>query len=229
MIRFECDQCARPLRAPEGLAGKKGRCARCGAINTVPMSSGRGMRVESAEPALPVSVEVKRAASTSPFRDTADMTVQSAGAHFIGAGAATVAMGESAMSAGGAIEVSRPRDFVDRLAEQIGELAEPLTADGPRRDSSMGDSSMGDASMEGGLPALEACSSRGGAGEAALEPLRMRRRWSMSGAQRMELPGMSAGAVEPLEGDLKVALVRMLVVGVALGFVLGVAAAKWLF
>jgi hypothetical protein len=61
MIRFVCGTCGRPLRAPDSLSGKRGRCARCGAVNRVPE---------------PLSVEVKRAEAPSPFRSTADLAVR---------------------------------------------------------------------------------------------------------------------------------------------------------
>jgi len=58
MIRFSCISCNHLLRAPALLAGKKGRCARCGAINPVPEA---------------LMVEVARTPAQSPFRSTADL------------------------------------------------------------------------------------------------------------------------------------------------------------
>jgi hypothetical protein len=54
MIRFSCDSCGRALRAPASMAGKRGKCARCGGVNKVPEI---------------LSVDVKRAPEASPFRD----------------------------------------------------------------------------------------------------------------------------------------------------------------
>src|SRR5215213_5317539 len=67
MIRFACGTCGSSLRAPPGLAGKRGRCAHCGNVNQVPVV---------------LSVDVKRttavasAAAASPFRSTADLAVR---------------------------------------------------------------------------------------------------------------------------------------------------------
>src|SRR5689334_6505371 len=58
MIRFSCGSCNHVLRAPAELAGKKGKCACCGAVNAIPSA---------------LSVEVSRAAEPSPFRSTADL------------------------------------------------------------------------------------------------------------------------------------------------------------
>ena len=62
MIHFSCDSCGKALRAPESLAGKRGRCARCGQVTVVPEDKA-------------VVVEVKRTADPSPFRSTADYEV----------------------------------------------------------------------------------------------------------------------------------------------------------
>ena len=62
MIRFSCDSCGRALRAPASMAGKRGKCARCGGVNKVPEI---------------LSVDVKRAPEASPFRD-ADTPVRGA-------------------------------------------------------------------------------------------------------------------------------------------------------
>ena len=62
MIRFTCDKCGKPLRAPDTMAGRRGKCARCGGVNRVPP---------------PVLVEVKRAGEPSPFRDV-DRPIRSA-------------------------------------------------------------------------------------------------------------------------------------------------------
>ena len=128
MIRFECEKCTRALRAPEPLAGKKGRCARCGAANTVPLTSARGgwLRRPEAQPAL--SVAVKRSMPSSPFRDTADVQIAPAPARFVTAAPAPLGLPEG----GESDAPDRPRssrDFVDRLADQIGDLAGTFSAD----------------------------------------------------------------------------------------------------
>jgi hypothetical protein len=80
MIRFSCDTCKRSLRAPMPLAGKKGRCARCGAVNRIPPAEnidacdfGRTAVEESSAQ----SVDVRRTTPSSPFRSTADVPVHS--------------------------------------------------------------------------------------------------------------------------------------------------------
>src|SRR5437867_8241150 len=103
MIRFVCGMCGRPLRAPDSLSGKRGRCARCGAVNRVPEL---------------VSVEVKRAEAPSPFRSTADLAVRLAidgnvdvpDGRFAGAApvATTVVEPEA-----------NPRDFFDQVASRL--------------------------------------------------------------------------------------------------------------
>ena len=62
MIRFVCAHCAKPLRAPQAMAGKKGRCAQCNGVNLVPIVT---------------SVDVKRVTAPTPFRD-ADVPVRGA-------------------------------------------------------------------------------------------------------------------------------------------------------
>lgn len=63
MIRLFCATCNSALRVPEDLAGRRGKCAQCGAINEIPS---------------PVAVEVKRAPEPSPFRSTADVAARAA-------------------------------------------------------------------------------------------------------------------------------------------------------
>lgn len=103
MIRFSCGNCGKPLRAPVGLAGKKGRCAQCGAVNGVP--------------ALPVNVEVKRAGAVSPFRSTADVPVQRE--------VVAVQNGPAVSTA----VAARPGDFFDHVASRMTALADPLDHD----------------------------------------------------------------------------------------------------
>ena len=107
MIRFACGTCGRPLRAPDSLSGKRGRCARCGAVNHVPE---------------PVSVEVKRAEPQSPFRSTADLGVRLAINGNVDVGdarfsdAAPVATTVAAAVANGD---GNPRDFFDQVASRL--------------------------------------------------------------------------------------------------------------
>ncbi|HSI36020.1 MAG: hypothetical protein ACAI43_01770 [Phycisphaerae bacterium] len=78
MIRFECETCGRALRAAAEMAGRRGRCARCGGINRVPAGAGKVVHMavdEAAEADGPVSVAVKRAPGASPFRSTADVEI----------------------------------------------------------------------------------------------------------------------------------------------------------
>jgi len=79
MIRFECDTCGRALRATADMAGRRGRCARCGGINRVPAGEGKVVHMAvaavTAEADGPVSVAVKRAPGASPFRSTADVEI----------------------------------------------------------------------------------------------------------------------------------------------------------
>jgi hypothetical protein len=112
MIRFVCGTCGRPLRAPDSLSGKRGRCARCGAINRVPE---------------PLSVEVKRAEAPSPFRSTADLAVRLAID-----GNVDVPDGRFADAAPVATTVAdaegNPRDFFDQVASRLTD-AQPVHAD----------------------------------------------------------------------------------------------------
>ena len=107
MIRFHCATCAKPLRAPEAMAGKKGRCAQCGAVNRVPEV---------------VSVDVKRAAAPSPFRDAdapvrgaIEKVVEMSGARFLSSPPPSGRLAEG----GG--------DFFDQIAPRMGSVTDPLT------------------------------------------------------------------------------------------------------
>jgi hypothetical protein len=105
MIRIACDQCGQPLRAPDDLAGKHGRCGHCGAVNPVPN-------------ALAVGVGVKR---PSPFR-SADLPTRSAieGTTDVSAAAfrATGPADPHALD-----RPPDPREFVDRITSQITQAA----------------------------------------------------------------------------------------------------------
>jgi hypothetical protein len=118
MIRFACETCRRTLRAPDALAGKRGKCARCGGVNLVP---------------APVSVEVKRAAEPSPFRDP-DQPVRSAieGAIELANGK-FLAVAPTAAAAGSEIAVAvggdHPHDFYDQVAPRLGDDDPEFDAD----------------------------------------------------------------------------------------------------
>jgi hypothetical protein len=119
MIRFACGTCGSSLRAPPGLAGKKGRCAHCGKVNQVPVV---------------LSVDVKRttavasAAAGSPFRSTADMVAR-----------ATTVEGSIELSSGPRFltaPLERPTvpnetlDFFDQVASRINDFADPVAEAG---------------------------------------------------------------------------------------------------
>src|SRR2546430_1659182 len=108
MIRFTCDTCGRALRAPEALAGKKGKCARCGGVNRVPHT---------------LSVEVKRAADPSPFRNV-DRPVRTAieGAIEL-SGKRFLAAAPSAT-----LQDERPADFCDQVASRMAHRPKPSEA-----------------------------------------------------------------------------------------------------
>lgn len=106
MIRFVCATCNRSLRAPARLAGKRGRCARCGEVNLVPA------------PAL--SVDVARAPAPSPFRSTADLAARNAiegtmeldGARFLATSPLATPITE------------HPDDLLEQFTPQISEMIE---------------------------------------------------------------------------------------------------------
>jgi hypothetical protein len=111
MIRFACDTCGRSLRAPETLAGKRGKCARCGAVNRVPAA---------------LSVDVKRAVDPTPFRSTADLAVR----HAI---EGSVDFPERRFSDASPVVATvtsvDPRDFFDQVASRMAEGERPFSAD----------------------------------------------------------------------------------------------------
>src|SRR5437764_12604717 len=113
MIRFACGTCGRPLRAPDSLSGKRGRCARCGAVNRVPE---------------PLSVEVKRAEAPSPFRSTADLGVRLA---IDGnADVPEASFADAAPVATTVAPEANPRDFFEQVALRLAD-AQPFTPDAP--------------------------------------------------------------------------------------------------
>jgi len=212
MIRFECETCRRPLRAPDDLVGKRGRCARCGAVNRVPSAAGRAPRRQTAIVIdQPVNVEVKRATGTSPFRSTADVELAAGalGTTFValeGAAAKTqfaAVDGPALLPAQEVADVGRGAvDFLDHLSAQIGELTEATT---------------------------ESSNNEPIAPLTALAPAR--RRNSMDTLHLASLPLRAQVREQAAQDDPPSArnvLVAVLAVGVIIGFVAGVVFMKWL-
>lgn len=117
MIRFECQTCGRSLRAPEEMAGRRGKCARCGAVNQVPAApavtalafASSGLSVAGTdEDSGPLSVEVKRAPGASPFRSTADVEMAAAPALI------AITSGEPGLA--GALTLASPPAVVGAMA-----------------------------------------------------------------------------------------------------------------
>jgi len=120
MIRIACDQCGQPLRAPDELAGKRGRCAHCGAVNGVPAT-------------LPVGV---KRYPTSPFR-SADRPTRSAIEGTTDVPPEAFYATQPTDPEAGAIERTggnEPREFVDRITSQITQASAsfPSLADATR-------------------------------------------------------------------------------------------------
>jgi DNA-directed RNA polymerase subunit RPC12/RpoP len=107
MIRFSCARCGKALRAPESMAGKRGKCAQCGVANLVPVVT---------------AVDVRRAAPATPFRDAdapprdaiESVVELSSGVRFA-----------DTVPASGQI-VDRPGDFFDQIAPRLGSVTDPL-------------------------------------------------------------------------------------------------------
>jgi hypothetical protein len=107
MIRFSCGTCNHLLRAPAILAGKKGKCACCGAVNQVPEA---------------LSVEVARAPGASPFRSTADLELRGTIA-----GTAEVEGGRFLAAApSGAAITERPEEFFDEVTARLNQVIEEI-------------------------------------------------------------------------------------------------------
>jgi hypothetical protein len=106
MIRFACDTCRRTLRAPDSLAGKRGKCARCGGVNRVP---------------APLSVDVKRATEPSPFRNpdqpvraAIEGAIELAGGHFL-----TVVPAAAISQGRDGDDHEHPHDFYEQVAPRL--------------------------------------------------------------------------------------------------------------
>ena len=117
MIRFACETCRRTLRAPDSLAGKRGKCARCGGVNLVP---------------APLVVDVKRAAEPSPFRDP-DQPVRGAIE-----GAIQVTGGQFLAVAPAAVKADNhdgdhvhPHDFYEQVAPRLADDDGEFSVDVP--------------------------------------------------------------------------------------------------
>src|SRR3954471_24707549 len=105
MIRLACETCRRTLRAPDSLGGKRGKCARCGGVNLVP---------------APLSVDVKRAAEPSPFRDP-DQPVRGAieGAIQLASGQFLAVAPAPVKADGHDGDHEQPHDFYDQVAPRL--------------------------------------------------------------------------------------------------------------
>lgn len=125
MIRFACETCRRTLRAPDSLAGKRGKCARCGGVNLVP---------------APVSVDVKRAAEPSPFRNpdqpvrgAIEGTIQLASGQFLAVAPASISADPRDGHHG------HPQDFYEQVAPRLADDDAEFSVDvAPPLDQSTG-------------------------------------------------------------------------------------------
>lgn len=120
MIRFVCAHCAKPLRAPQAMAGKKGRCAQCNGVNLVPIVT---------------SVDVKRVTAPTPFRDAdvpvrgaIEKVVELAGVRFAATAPASGTIVDG-YDADHNPDHEPPRDFFDHIAPRLGTVAEEFDAD----------------------------------------------------------------------------------------------------
>lgn len=195
MIRFACETCRRTLRAPDALAGKRGKCARCGGVNLVP---------------APLSVEVKRAAEPSPFRNpdepvrgAIEGAIQLANGKFLAVSQAT-AGSEMAVAGGG----DHPHDFYDqvapRLADDNAEFSADVAAPPPPLDPPGG-------------PSRRTTGTRG---RARHDPLESR---APHTGDAYELRYDSRHG-----GEFSRAVSAALVVGAVIGFCLGLIASRWI-
>jgi hypothetical protein len=175
MIRFSCSTCNHQLRAPAILAGKKGKCARCGAVNLVPEA---------------LSVDVNRAPGPSPFRSTADLEQ--------GAIAGTMAMEEGRfLSAPGATAlIDHPEKALEQVSRRLSDVMDAAVSGEPAEPAP--------------VPVT-----RSGLGQRAMERISLP-------ADSLLLP------FDPPAADPKRAIVGALVIGLVLGFCIGLIASKWI-
>jgi hypothetical protein len=182
MIRFSCGTCNHLLRAPAILAGKKGKCACCGAVNQVPEA---------------LSVEVARAPAASPFRSTADLELGGTLA-----GTAEVEGGRFLAAApSGATIAERPEEFFDEVTARLHEVIEEID-------------------QNNDAPAQTVPAARVGVTAAAME--RASARSSMDDLSVIPFDAPPAG-IE------KRGIFGALVVGIVMGFCLGLLAGKWIW
>lgn len=118
MIRFACATCGSSLRAPPTMAGKRGRCARCGKANLVPVVLNVDVRRTTAAPAEP-----------SPFRSTADLAAR---ANVEGAMELASARFHSTPIARESLPAPAA-DFFDQVASRINGAAGPVDLNQDRR------------------------------------------------------------------------------------------------
>lgn len=182
MIRFSCGTCHHQLRAPTILAGKKGKCARCGAVNHVPEA---------------LSVEVARAPAASPFRSTADLELRGTLA-----GTSEVDGGRFlAQGPPGATISERPEEFFDQVSARLNQVIEEIEQNND--------------GLAEHVPAA-----RVGVSAAALE----------KASARNEIEDLSVIPFDTPRGHAeKRGLFGALVVGIVMGFCLGVLAGKWIW
>jgi hypothetical protein len=175
------------------MAGKRGKCARCGGVNRVP---------------APLSVDVKRAAEPSPFRDpdqpirgAIEGQIELASGHFLVAPATVTAADGRADGRG------HPHDFYDQVAPRLGEDEAEFSVDVGPPVSAQGSSGRG-------------ASSRG---RARHDPLESRAPRSAAGnaADAYEL------RYDARHHDFTRAVSAALVVGAVVGFCIGLIASRW--
>ncbi|MDB5320730.1 MAG: hypothetical protein JWN40_2361 [Phycisphaerales bacterium] len=191
MIRFACDTCRRTLRAPDSLAGKRGKCARCGGVNRVP---------------APLSVDVKRAAEPSPFRNP-DQPVRGAieGAIELAGGRFLAVAPASAISDAHDAEHEHPHDFYDQVAPRLGD-------DDPRFSADVNPPAPGQSASS----TRRANSTRGSVRHDPLES----RAPHTADAYEMRY--------DARHHDFTRAVSAALVVGAAIGFCIGLIASRWI-
>ena len=81
-ISFACPQCARPIKAPDNLAGKQGKCPGCGSVFTVPAAPAPTAHIP------PAHAPVARPAGPPPHAAAAGLPpVMPAGTHGVPSGA----------------------------------------------------------------------------------------------------------------------------------------------
>jgi hypothetical protein len=70
-IAFNCPGCGNPFRVADEMAGKKGKCPKCGTITTIPSGAGVPAPTRSAPPPPPMPVQTRPSAPPPPPRAVA--------------------------------------------------------------------------------------------------------------------------------------------------------------